>query len=116
MPAISTWKRRSTGVAEVPEHLREPLLEAAYTAAGRVFDAVLAEEAEFLVLSGDILHPPQTGPRGPLFLCEQFARLAQRQIPVYWASGGVDPPEVWPAVIPAARATFTCRPAAASRN
>ena len=44
--------------------------------------------------------PPQTGPRGPLFLCEQFARLAQRQIPVYWAGGGVDPPEVWPAFIP----------------
>ena len=91
------------GVAEVPDHLREALLDAAYTAAERVFDAVLAEEAEFLVLSGDILHPPQTGPRGPLFLSEQFARLAQRQIPVYWASGGVDPPEAWPAVIPLAR-------------
>ncbi|MGO8689804.1 MAG: metallophosphoesterase family protein [Thermoguttaceae bacterium] len=88
------------GVAEVPEHLREPLLEAPYTAAGRVFDTVLAEEAELLVLSGDILHPPQTGPRGPLFLAEQFARLAQRQIPVYWASGGVDPPELWPTAIP----------------
>ena len=88
------------GLAEVPEHLREPLIEAAYAAATRVFDAVLAEEAEFLVLSGDILHAPQTGPRGPLFLCEQFARLAQRQIPVYWAVGGVDPPEVWPAFIP----------------
>ena len=88
------------GVAEVPDHLREPLLEAPYIAAARVFDTVLAEEAEFLVLSGDILHPPQTGPRGPLFLAEQFARLAQRQIPVYWASGGVDPPEVWPTAIP----------------
>ena len=88
------------GVAEVPDHLREPLVDAAYTAAGRVFDAVLAEEAEFLVLSGDILHPPHTGPRGPLFLSEQFARLAQRQIPVYWATGGIDPPEVWPGVIP----------------
>jgi DNA repair exonuclease SbcCD nuclease subunit len=88
------------GVAEVPDHLREPLIDAAYTAAGRVFDAVLAEEAEFLVLSGDILHPPHTGPRGPLFLSEQFARLAQRQIPIYWATGGVDPPEVWPGVIP----------------
>ncbi len=87
------------GLAEVPDPLREPLIEAAYTAATRVFDAVLAEEAEFLVLSGDVLHSPQTGPRGPLFLCQQFARLAQRQIPVYWATGGVDPPEVWPPVI-----------------
>jgi DNA repair exonuclease SbcCD nuclease subunit len=88
------------GMAEVPDHLRELLLEAAYTAAGRVFDAALAEEAEFLVLSGDLLHPPRTGPRGPLFLSEQFARLAERRIPVYWAAGSVDPPEVWPAVIP----------------
>ena len=37
---------------------------------------------------------------GRCFLSEQFARLAERQIPVYWASGGVDPPEVWPGVIP----------------
>ena len=57
------------GLAEVPDPLREPLIEAAYTAATRVFDAVLAEEAEILVLSGDVLHSPQTGPRGPLFLC-----------------------------------------------
>ena len=98
------------GVAEVPDHLREPLVEAPYPAAGRVFDTVLAEEAELLVLSGDILHPPHTGPRGPLFLAEQFARLAQRQIPVYWASGGVDPPELWPTAIPAAGERPPCGP------
>ena len=92
-------ERPPYGVAEVPDHLRTVWLDAAYTAAGRVFDAVLAEEAEFLVLSGDILHPPQTGPRGPLFLSEQFARLSQRHIPVYWASGQVDPPEIWPSFI-----------------
>jgi DNA repair exonuclease SbcCD nuclease subunit len=88
------------GVAEVPDHLRQRFVDAPYAAAEKVFDTVLAEEAEFLVLSGDILHPAGTGPRGPLLLSEQFARLAQRQIPVYWAAGAVDPPEVWPAFLP----------------
>jgi DNA repair exonuclease SbcCD nuclease subunit len=84
------------GVAEVPDHLRELFLEAPYWAAERVFETVLGEEAEFLVLSGDLLHPRRTGPRGPLFLAEQFERLAQREIPVYWVGGRVDPPEAWP--------------------
>lgn len=87
------------GVAEVPDHLRKLFLEAAYWSAQRVFDAVLAEEADFLVLSGDVLDPQQTGPRGPLFLAEQFDRLAQREIPVYWAGGRVDPPEAWPSPV-----------------
>ena len=87
------------GVAEVPDHLRELFLGAPYWAAQRVFDAVLAEEAEFLVLSGDLLEPQHTGPRGPLFLAEQFGRLAERGIAVYWAGGRVDPPEAWPSAI-----------------
>lgn len=84
------------GVCEVPEHLRELFLESVYWAAERVFETVLAEEANFLVLSGDVLNPQYTGPRGPLFLLDQFERLAERDIPVYWAGGRVDPPEAWP--------------------
>jgi DNA repair exonuclease SbcCD nuclease subunit len=89
-------ERPPYGVAEVPDHLRSAWLDAAYTAAGRVFDAVLAEEAEFLILSGDILRSQDAGLRGPVFLAEQFARLAQRGIAVYWAGGEVDPPDAWP--------------------
>ena len=85
------------GMAEVPDHLRELFIESAYWAAERVFETVLAEEAELLILSGDVLHPQQAGPRGPLFLAEQFARLAERDVSVYWAGGQVDPPEAWPA-------------------
>ncbi len=87
------------GLGEVPEHLRELFIECAYWAAERVFAVVLAEEAEFLVLSGDVLQPQQTGPRGPLFLAEQFERLSEREIPVYWAGGRVDPPEAWPSCV-----------------
>ena len=87
------------GLSEVPDHLKELFIEAAYWAAERVFETVLAEEAEMLLLAGDILHPAHTGPRGPLFLSEQFARLAERNIAVYWAGGRVDPPDVWPTSI-----------------
>ncbi len=84
------------GVAEVPDHLRELFLESAYWAAERVFETVLAEEAEFLILAGDVLDPQKTGPRGPIFLIDQFERLAEREIAVYWASGRVDPADAWP--------------------
>ena len=87
------------GVAEVPDHLRDLFLDAPYTAVGKLFEAVLAEDADFVVLSGDLLNPTYTGPRGPLFLVEQFARLAERGIDVYWAGGTVDPPEAWPAAL-----------------
>ena len=51
------------GVAEVPDHLRDLFLDAPYTAAGKLFEAVLAEDADFVVLSGDMLHP-RTPARG----------------------------------------------------
>ena len=84
------------GVAEIPDHLRELFLESPYLAARQVFEAVLAEDAKFLLLSGGIV-TPDAGPRGPAFLVEQFARLAGRGINVYWAGSTGDPSEAWPA-------------------
>ena len=54
------------GVSEVPEHLGDLFLESVYRAAERVFETALAEDVDFLILSGDILHCQHTGPRGPL--------------------------------------------------
>ena len=85
------------GVAEVPDHLRDLFVDAPYKAAERVFDTALAERVDFLILAGDVLHPWSSGPRGPLFLIEQFQRLRERKIPVFWAGGRVDLPELWPA-------------------
>jgi DNA repair exonuclease SbcCD nuclease subunit len=93
-------ERTPFGVTEVPDHLRELFLEAAYLAAERVFETALSEQAEFLVLAGDLLNPRWTGPRGLLFLAEQFRRLAERGIAVYWAGGRVDPPDAWPSAVP----------------
>jgi DNA repair protein SbcD/Mre11 len=87
------------GVAEVPDHLRDLFIDAPYAAAGRVFDAVLAEDADFVLLAGDLLQPSLAGPRGSLFLVEQFARLAERGIDVYWAAGAADSREAWPTAV-----------------
>lgn len=87
------------GLSHVPDHLWQPLLDAPYRAAQRVFETALAEEADFLLLTGDLLDPQQTGPRGPLFLVEHFQRLQERGIAVYWAGGRIDPPEAWPSAV-----------------
>lgn len=89
-----------SGVSELPDSLRDLFLEAAYRAAARVFDAAVGVDADFLVLAGDIFDLGRAGPRAPLFLSEQFDRLAERGIQVYWCGGQVDPPDDWPAWAP----------------
>ncbi len=96
-------ERPLSGVTDVPDHLRELFLESPFTAAGRVFEAALVEGANFVVLSGGIADFSQLGPRGPIFLAEQFVRLAERGIDVYWAGSPIDPPESWPAAVPLPR-------------
>jgi len=87
------------GVTEVPEHLRNLFLEAPYLAARRVFDAALSREVDFVVLSGDLVNHSLSGPRGPLLLVEQFQRMAERNIPIYWAGSPDDAPHAWPTAI-----------------
>ena len=88
------------GLTEVPDHLRDTLLDAPYTAARRVFDTALAERVAFVLLAGNILQTDLAGPRGTAFLIEQFDRLAKAGISVYWAGGESDPPEAWPTAFP----------------
>ncbi|HOM15685.1 MAG TPA: DNA repair exonuclease [Thermoguttaceae bacterium] len=88
-----------TAGIETPEPLREAMLESPYRAAERVVDLALAHQAAFVVLAGDILDPTWTGPRGPLFLREQFRRLADAGVTVYWVGGRCDPPELWPSLL-----------------
>ncbi len=85
------------GVAEVPAGLRELFLEAPFAAARQVFEAALAENADALLLAGDLLNSELAGPRAVVFLRDQFQRLADHKIPVYWACGEVDAPDTWPA-------------------
>ncbi len=85
------------GVADVPAHLREAFLEAPFLAAQQVFETALTEGADAVLLAGDVVHLDRAGPRAIVFLVEQFKRLAQHNIAVYWAGGQVDPPDAWPA-------------------
>jgi DNA repair exonuclease SbcCD nuclease subunit len=84
------------GLAEVPDHLRELLIEAPYQAAERVFETALAEDADAVLLAGDVLSVDRAGPPAIVLLLEQFARLGDRGIAVYWAGGSVDVPDWWP--------------------
>ncbi|HEX3600519.1 MAG TPA: metallophosphoesterase [Lacipirellulaceae bacterium] len=84
------------GLSEVPDHLRELLIDAPYHAAEQVFETALAEDADAVLLAGDVLNVDRAGPPAIVLLLDQFARLAERKIPVYWAGGAVDPPDSWP--------------------
>jgi DNA repair exonuclease SbcCD nuclease subunit len=87
------------GLAEIPDHLVNLLAESPYRAAARVVDLALAERVDFVVLAGNLVDPHAAGPGGLTFLREQFARLADRGIAVYWATGAIDRRGEWPASI-----------------
>jgi hypothetical protein len=87
------------GVPETPDHLRTLFVEAPYDAASRVFDAAVGHGVDFVVLAGNLLDVVQAGPRGAIFLIEQFRRLAERKIQVYWAGGETDSPQRWPTAL-----------------
>jgi len=87
------------GLDRVPDDLRRPLIAAPLRAAAAVFDTALAERVDFVLIAGGLLDPLRGGPRAIAFVVEQFERLAQRGIAVYWAGGCSDPPEAWPAAV-----------------
>ncbi len=95
--------RPPRGLAEVPDHLRAALVEAPYRAAERVFDAALHEHVDFVVLCGDLVDPSMAGPRGLVFLGQQFERMAERGVGVYWSLGRSDRLGPWIEAWPLAR-------------
>ncbi len=89
-------ERPAHGLAEVPDELRATLIDAPYRAAESLFDTAVVEQVDFIALAGDVLNPELAGPRGITFLLEQFERLHERGIHVYWAGGEADAPHRWP--------------------
>lgn len=87
------------GVSAVPEHLRELFLDAPLLAARQVFETAVTEGADALLLSGDVVDFDNVGPRAVVLLAEQFRRLADHGIAVYWACGDCDPAGSWPACV-----------------
>ncbi len=87
------------GIAEVPEHLRDLFLDAPFLVAQQVFETVVTEGADALLLSGDVVDFDNVGPRAVVFLAEQFQRLAEHGIAIYWACGDADPVGSWPSCV-----------------
>lgn len=94
----SDWRleRPLYGLPEIPEHMRELLRDAPYQAAEQVVETALTENADALLLSGEIVDVDQAGPRAVVFLLDQFRRLEARGIRVFWAGGLSDRPDRWP--------------------
>ncbi|MFN9433984.1 MAG: exonuclease SbcCD subunit D [Planctomycetota bacterium] len=89
-------ERAMQDLTDLPEHLKSNLANAPWAAAEAIFEAAIVENVDFVLLTGDLLNPISCGAAGPAFLMEQFERLAQRKIEVYWAGGTVDDPDRWP--------------------
>lgn len=87
------------GLDEIPDAWRDRLIDAPTASARRVFDTAIEQSADFIVLAGDVIDAQSAGPRAIGFLIEQFERLAEQNIAVYWAGGQVDEPDNWPAAI-----------------
>lgn len=83
----------------IPEELREKCAEAPFLAAEKVFDVAITEQVDFLLLAGNVCDPRRSGARGLVFLVQQFERLKQNGIPVYWCLGHDDRAKRWPAAI-----------------
>ncbi len=92
-------ERAMQGLLDVPDHLRNGLVEAAWKATEAIFEHAMVEQVDFMVLTGDLLNPVATGAMGPAFLIEQFEELAKRNISVYWAAGPADDPDRFPEAV-----------------
>jgi exonuclease SbcD len=89
-------ERPLSGLAEIPAHLTDLLIDAPYAAAERVFELAQSEHADFLILAGNVVNIDRAGPRAIAFLLDQFERLAARDIAVYWLAGPAERRGPWP--------------------
>ena len=84
----------------LPPQLREVMADAPRQAARAVFEAALADNIDFLVLSGDLLNPQAAGPHGMSMLLDYFEQLNNKDTPVFWSAGLTDDPQKWPDSVP----------------
>lgn len=84
------------GLTEIPPHWRTLCSEAPRRAAARAFELARQERCEFVVLSGDVVDPELAGLRLLRWLNEEFDRLAEAGVRVYWSGGRSDAAARWP--------------------
>lgn len=88
-----------SGLTELPKHLIEVLASAPYHAAVKVFDTAIAERVDFVLLAGDLFDIDSGNARSAAFLLNQFERLNEKDIAIYWVAGECDHPDRWPGSI-----------------
>ena len=88
-----------SGLLELPQHLIEVLANAPYHAATKIFDTAVAERVDFVLLAGDLFDIESNNARSAAFLLNQFRRLNDKGIEVYWVAGECDHPDRWPGSI-----------------
>lgn len=88
-------ERGIEGVTECPARWEQRMLDISIRSAERLFKRCIEEEIDFLVLSGGVFNANLASPGIYLFLVDQFERLKNVGIKVYWAGGEFDSPEDW---------------------
>jgi exonuclease SbcD len=73
------------------DNLRKKLRQASMQALERSVDLVLSEGAHALLIAGDLFDHERLSFASELFLTQQFTRLREAGIPVFYATGNHDP-------------------------
>lgn len=80
-----------SGMSGVPNRLRRYLQESTFTAFDNLVQLAIAEEVDFVVISGDIYDAYDSSLRAQLRLREAWDKLGRNDIPVYLIHGNHDP-------------------------
>ncbi len=88
-----------SGLTHIPPGMRDLLVDAPQQAAQKIFDAAIHQRVDLVILSGDVIDAEAAGPRAITFLLDEFEKLKQHNVAVYWATGDVDREQCWPGPI-----------------
>ncbi|MDR2642356.1 MAG: hypothetical protein LBC74_06140 [Planctomycetaceae bacterium] len=88
------------GVSEMPLVWESRFFDISCRAALRLFDKALEEMVDFVIISGDVFNALLSPPGVFIFLIEQFDRLRNAGISVYWAGAEFDSPDDMPISFP----------------
>ena len=91
------------GLSEVSPALQTIMQEATFRAVQGIVDLCLKQEAQFLLIAGDVYDAADRSLRGLAKLRGEFERLAEHQIPVFMCHGNHDPLSGWESQIFLAR-------------
>jgi DNA repair exonuclease SbcCD nuclease subunit len=65
-------ERPMQDLLDLPEHLKQALVDAPWKAAEMIFETAVVENVDFILLAGDLLNPVACGACGPAFFIRAF--------------------------------------------